>query len=408
MASSSSEDAIAERRPRQRSACVACNKAKRKCSRQSPACRRCRILKTRCSYLVQVVQSAIQSVDHALLTPDEINGALDDGSRNGEKLGLDLDPPWFLKPSYWVTHHPGSVDDVPGSERISFPMSGMAQFVADLRTWLDQWVQNNACPFLHPRLYGAQLPEPLQYAFGAWTTYRAASTPTSRTIALEMASNWAQKLLREQAIVESLGAGTAPLESQDHLARTQALLVLVVVCVFDGDIRASAQAETLLSSLVDWADELMSHSAAEVASYAAEQPPVFHGVLNEPQIKYLRSCGTATGTWRAWILSESIRRTWIVSVLTRSAFYIMRQGFASCPGIISFTGREGPWDATWPQGWLESLGRSSGAPVTVCLGSLDQLLDTAKPSEVDELTKTLLAYGRGSEAVGDWLASEMQ
>jgi hypothetical protein len=56
---------------------------------------------------------------------------------------------------------------------------------------------------------------------------------------------------------------------------------------------------------------------------------------------------------------------------------------------------------------MERLQESSTAKHPVFCRGLDRLLDEARPSAVDDFTRALLAYGRGLEAVEDWVASEV-
>ncbi|TLD04407.1 uncharacterized protein PgNI_12012 [Pyricularia grisea] len=401
-------------------ACAACNRSKRRCSRQSPTCRRCRVQNLVCVYPAAVppdrlphspqslTQSAAESPsdlsagEHARLNAGDSSffvphPAATVDQLSGENPNYDA-ASWFLNQSSWEIDHVHIGED----NRITYPDSGLECFLNQLRLWLDQWTRENHCPFVHPRLYGADISSHLQHALAAWQVYRAAASPTSRRIALRMATDWSGNLIRETSLAENLLGAAAIPNLMEQLARVQALLVFQVIGLFDGDVRARAHSEAILSTLATWADALLQTAATEVATNALDPDPTM--LLNQPSITQLRSDGTPSSAWRAWILSESIRRVWIVAALTEAAFLIMKQGFATCPGSIGFTGRSGIWEASSPAEWIANLTRQSRTRHPVFCRGLDRLLEEAGPSDVDEFTKALLAYGRGAEVLADWMS----
>ena len=142
------------------------------------------------------------------------------------------------------------------------------------------------------------------------------------------------------------------------------------------------------------------------ANVVSDRPLGPGELLNYPVIKDLRADGTPSGAWKAWILSESIRRTWSVATLSECAFLILKQGFAICPGSIAFTGSAQLWDAASPHEWVALCQKPSTTEIPVRSRGLLRLLDDASPSDVDDFTQTLLAYGSGSEKIEDRLSSE--
>ncbi|KAH6692591.1 hypothetical protein F5X68DRAFT_259220 [Plectosphaerella plurivora] len=391
-------------------ACAACSKSKRRCSKQHPVCRRCRHQNLHCIYPLTRMP-APQSPQSSNAAQSSLSLSTHGDSHTTSLLGIS--PPeshvsqvvnpaatsWFLEPSSWAIDH----EQIGEDDRITYPDSGLDHFIGRVRIWLDQWTSENHCAFVHRRLYGVDLPKSLQHAFAAWRVYRSATNTKSLRIALRMAADWSNDLVQEVAISESLlEAGETP-SLRDQLGRTQAMFVLQVIGLFDGDVRARASSEALLSTITKWADALLQTAMAAAASdqtYTSEEP------LNSPQINQLRSDGTVVSEWKAWILSESIRRLWITATLMEAAFLIWHQGSSVCPGSIGFTGRSGLWDASSPHSWQEHLQGSSTAKNPVFCRRLDRLIDEAKPSDVDEFTQALLTYGRGREDVEDWVASE--
>lgn len=327
-----------------------------------------------------------------------------------------LDDPWFLSHDSWQIYpSPGNADS------ISFLDSGLEYFIASVRRWLDQWLKEGHNVFIHPRLYGGngQLPDCLGDAYAAYTTYCSA-TSANKKVALRVAGGFAKRLVENQNLFDDLEAET--LDIQSHLSRTQALLVFQIIRLFDGDIRSRADAEADSSTLLKWSYQLM-HRAASVSSnidpgqrdsgddLSQQQPSPT--AKTYPHTLSLQSDGTVASTWRAWVLSESIRRTWIIATLTEAAYAILKHGFATCPGTISFTSRAGLWDATSPQQWLSRLGgdetgyralsEDHGFPLTCA--DVPGLLTEAQPDQIDDLTHKLIIYSVGCEEWNDWKES---
>lgn len=328
-----------------------------------------------------------------------------------------LDSPWFLNNDSWrIYPSPGNADS------ISFLDSGLEYFIASVRRWLDEWLNEGHNAFIHPRLYSGNghLPDCLGDAYAAYQTY-CSVTSSNKKVALRVVGNFAKRLVENQNLFDDLEAET--LDIQSHLGRTQALLVFQMIRLFDGDIRSRAEGEADSSTLIKWSYQLM-HRAASISSDAhsdrrdsgdnsSSPQPTIQPTKTYPHALSLRSDGTVASTWRAWILSESIRRTWIIATLTEAAYAILKHGLAACPGTISFTSRAGLWDATSPQQWLSRLGgdepgyralsEDHGFPLTCA--DVPGLLDEAQPDHIDDLTHKLIIYSVGCEEWNDWKES---
>jgi hypothetical protein len=287
---------------------------------------------------------------------------------------------------------------------ISYPDSGLDGFVDLLKSWFDQWTSLNHCPIIHSRLYGADLPETLQYAYSAYQTYRSSSNINKR-VALQIAGTFSRQIVADQSIYD--GLGVTALDIKAHLSRTQALLIFHLICLFDGDIRARAEAEATSATLTRWSDSLMQRAAMEVSSHLEYSPDSVpdESTAGLPHTNRLRPDGTLASQWSAWVLAESIRRVWITATLMEAAFLIKKQGSAACPGSIAFSGTNGLWDATSPHNWLQGLRAEGESRFPVHCEGLVGLLSSASPSEVDEFTHALLIYGSGTEVCEDWRAS---
>lgn len=127
-----------------------------------------------------------------------------------------------------------------------------------------------------------------------------------------------------------------------HLSRTQALIVYISICLFDGDINARARAEQGLDVLMPWGHQLIQ-SASSCNGF-----PEPWNILNsrnsvsgEPTpTTHLTPCldGNLDSFWRSWAYAESIRRTYLIVVLLVTIYSTLKTGWSGCPGGVTFTG----------------------------------------------------------------------
>lgn len=184
--------------------------------------------------------------------------------------------------------------------------------------------------------------------------------------------------------------GVVMLDSACHLARTQALLIYKIIRLFDGDIRARAQAEKHIDTLSLWARQMWQSANLALSSDHAEGP-------GDTQ---LRTDGTITSTWQAWIFSESIRRTYLAATLTEAVYLTLKQSWAPCPGGIVFSGGAGLWEAPSPTSWFNHYQQNLVNSVRCIDG--DKLFTIAKPSDVDEFCHATLIVSYGLERFDRW------
>lgn len=428
-------------------ACTACTKAKRKCTKQIPTCARCLEKGVDCTYPVPKVLvpldalldgdgggrlSAALSSLHTGQTSASASASrhiavpLSTGT-NTVSVSVSVSPsarmpeqlrnPWFLDRSQWnLDYSPSSASS------LAYVDSGLHNFIAKLKSWLRQWTETGSCAFIHARLYADELPEYLQYAYAACQTYQTAKSPQAKTTALQIARAWSKKLVQEQAIHERLNGpgpggdgGNIQIPVWESLCRTQALLVFQIIQLFDGDVRARAEAEASAVMLKSWAEELMQSAAEEVETLAASRhryepsdpdSPLGHGLDPLPGWRELRTSGTLTSTWYAWAYSESIRRTCLTAVLADGAFAILRQGWSLCPGSIIFSATAGMWEADSPSAWLATVRKGNPATYPFSCRAAHRLLTMAKAREVDDFTQALIAFGSGLETIQDWRAED--
>lgn len=97
-------------------------------------------------------------------------------------------------------------------------------------------------PFIHPRLYGSNLPKTLLAAFSAASAY-SARTPENKGWVFKLIADMAKDIHRE---------GERASTPAEKLARVQAMVVLDSMRMFDGDVTMRATSERELPQFMAW------------------------------------------------------------------------------------------------------------------------------------------------------------
>ncbi|PTB69722.1 hypothetical protein BBK36DRAFT_17098 [Trichoderma citrinoviride] len=409
--------------PPKRLACIACTRAKRKCSKQTPSCHRCAAKKVVCRYpaprvappydfvfsqdgAVSVIPIPDTADRHPLPTPPSQVGEQQQQqqqaeeqpqgqtelspSAHGARAAADsLKDPWFLSPSSWdIDHRHGPIPS-----QIYFSDEALTYFIDQLRGWLRQWTTEGHCPFIHQQLWRIHLPDNIQDAFTSLAAYNSKTPATEKTV-LRIIESRVNNLVDTQHASSVGDFGVIMLDPACHLARTQALLIYKIIRLFDGDIRARAQAEKNIDTLALWARQLWQSAGLALSSSSHKE------LSSGPVGTQLRTDGTLTSTWQAWIFSESIRRTYLAATLTEAVYLTLKQGWSPCPGGIVFSGGAGLWDATSPFAWVKRYQENAVNSIRCIDG--EQLFSSAKASDVDEFCQATMIVSYGLERFDRW------
>ncbi|KAH7317185.1 hypothetical protein B0I35DRAFT_434696 [Stachybotrys elegans] len=341
-----------------RRACTACTGAKRKCSKEIPSCRRCDQRGLQCLY---PPARALPSDSDASLQPSDIAAQ--------EQPHSQL-PHWFLAHDSWEIAHlpPQPIPELFGEETFS-------SYVATIQDWLRMWVTDDHCPFIHRYLYRVHMPRRVQDVYSTLSMY-VHKTPATEATARRIIEHRLQQLIEENAVESALELGSTTLV--DHLARVQALLVLLVICLFDGNIRLRAQGELHLATLLVWNDQMWQESTQEMQRDATLEP------------------------WRLWIFGESLRRTWLTASITYGVYIVMTQGYTWCPGGVYCTFGNKLWDAATAHDW-ES--RSESGRKRLFMQSLEVTeLFQEDPDVVDAFGHAIMLISSGVDKLQRWTA----
>ncbi|KAH7021469.1 uncharacterized protein B0I36DRAFT_334504 [Microdochium trichocladiopsis] len=353
-----------------RRACTACTGAKRKCSKQVPRCRRCDHRGLECFYPPARASAGEPHLEMPLPSAADVPLQPADISAQEQPPHPQV-PDWFLAPDSWEVAHlpPQPLPDLFGEETLS-------AYVTIIQSWLRMWVTDDHCPFIHRYLYRAHMPRRMQDAYTTISAYLH-KTPETEATVRRIIEHRLQQLMEENFVESSLELGSTILV--DHLARVQALLVLLVICLFDGSIRLRAQAELHLATLSAWNDQMWQVSTQEVRSNATLEP------------------------WRLWIFGESIRRTWLTTSIIHCVYITITQGYSWCPGGVYCTFGNELWDARTAHDWER---KSESGRKRLFMQSLDvmELFLEDDPDAVDAFGHAIMLITSGIDKVQRWTA----
>lgn len=389
---------VSDRKP----ACTACHKAKRKCDKTTPSCRRCLKQNINCHY-PPPKPSCFTPID----LPLDATG-VEDHLIDFESLGTDLElfslpynqlvsnsaetsvsglnaysGSWFLEPETFLIDH--SPIPIPAN----FKMSDLKAFVQRLQDWLKEWALTGKNSFIHAQLYQEKFPASIQIAFTTLSAYLHKTDATADMV-MRAVNDRAHELVTS---IKSIS--TDRMDVIDILAQTHALLIYQVVALLDGDLRSRSLAEErrgvfmdLLSAMHEKASTALRQSLLE-----AEFDDLSRAISTPVRIM--------NREWQSWIVSESVRRTWLLGTGFHACYEGLTRGETLCGGDLALTTREGLWDAEGAHAWsklciekdVRFVGRFRG-----------EWLFSVPPTEVDEFAKMMLEITFGRDRMAHWLS----
>ncbi|CEI67818.1 hypothetical protein FVEN_g9618 [Fusarium venenatum] len=340
----------------QRKACLTCAKAKRTCDKRTPICQRCAEKNLACQYpstrRYYRVNPASASQD--TLRSEWVALSTDITNKTGRQMDSNMmenhqvtplagrSPTvipvscgnWFLNVETWTIENVGATNCCinPSPTHMSICVKSWTTIVGG---WLCQWVKEGCNPFIHQQLYSdTGLPQCLQ---DAWTTLTAYMSKTAQNehITMQIVQDRANGLLQTQTPDDGSFMSVTSIPTLEHLVRVQALFIYQHIRLFDGSIRQRSLAEKEIQTLSTWCQQLWQSATLDASCEV--------GLLNHTGFNgaHDEECATNPGLWRAWILSESIRRTWLVCQSTMAAYLRERDGWNFSPGEIRFTACQG-------------------------------------------------------------------
>jgi hypothetical protein len=320
-------------RPSYRRACQACVKAKRKCDLQSPRCSRCTSRDIQCAYrghgtdIFTTPQMPSSLIIHPQ-THQTLPSTDSADSRTAIPFLEHLDTISFRRPSAFTARQFTEIDDfqtflqtLPLGSPLAADTNSVVvmrsrdtinHLIHTIKSYPAQFLQQFRTPFIHPRCYQDFLPRPIEDAFllcSAYSTRTPANTdPVFRIF--------------EHRVKDLIQTYQPSVTFSESLAYVQSLILIQIIQLFDGDIRLRATAEEHETTLIYWTAVLQGQIDDQML--VSSIPP------NE-----------------AWYISESARRTIIMSVMLRAIYDMVKTGFSEIPGTmehLSFTLESALWD----------------------------------------------------------------
>lgn len=403
-------------------ACRSCAVAKRRCGKQIPHCLRCRTRGIECTYPAAKPSSFVLCSQDTLSfaaesSPDwdtslqlsanspRTSGAGD--ARLSLALGLDLpgyfgpllddqfDSSWFASLEAWQVRLPTA------AQNPSF-ISNLKDFITTIFQWLAEWVEKGGNSFIHTALYRTRFPRCVQDAYTALTCYLH-KTAANEQIAFRIIEDRVKNLIAEYSnSLQDASSDTrpsTPLDPLEHIARVHALLIYQIIGLFNGDIRLRYLAETYIPVLNSWMQEMVQHAsqATSLGGYLASSTP--EQTPHESDLSY--SSRRENLLWHSWVLTESARRTWVVSSGVQAVFRAVQQKLVfPCQGGMMVTTRQGIWEAQSSLAWEKLCSEVDVGLVQVA--DIESLFTAVAPRDVNEFTKTILEVVFGKEKMERW------
>jgi hypothetical protein len=395
--------------------CVACSKAKRRCDKKSPACRRCSAKRQDCTYppanpscfvplhsppeaLSPELELLPISLD-SLLDPQALEwSAFDDDLQLSSFLaplgpGTELSVTestvhglygaWFLSPETWVVDHT-SIPLPP-----NFELSDLKGVFLLIQEWLKTWVVTGSNNFIHAKLYRDKFPACIQIAYTTLAAY-VNRGPGNTDMILRIVNERAKELV---GMIKATPARS--LDVFEHLAHVQALFVYQTIGLLDGDIRSRHLAEQRSPTFIRLLNDMLENASTGLPQLLAGWE------FDEIMTSQPDHSGAIKRVWHAWIVSESMRRTWLVGMALHAAYDGLKQGWTPCAGDIAFTGCAGLWAAPSADAWDKLCAETNVRPLhrfhAACL------FQDGDPDDVDNFGKTMLEITYGKERMQEWL-----
>ncbi|KAJ4272192.1 hypothetical protein NW762_000903 [Fusarium torreyae] len=147
-------------------------------------------------------------------------------------------------------------------------------------------------PFIHPRLYGSNLPRTMLAAFSAASAY-SARTLENRSWVYKLIADMAKDIHRE---------GERASTPAEKLARVQAMVVLDSMRMFDGDVTMRATSEREMPQLMAW---MLALKEMEEELSAGDELNAPCEIMDTPNFtftasRYLWEADSSVAFFRAW------------------------------------------------------------------------------------------------------------
>ncbi|KAJ4251546.1 hypothetical protein NW762_011536 [Fusarium torreyae] len=395
-------------------ACKACKASKRKCTKQQPKCQRCELRGFRCIYesspSMIIYQTTENTNDYSLLAEFQHDSLPWQGFEDHDSLALDhsqvslhrthpdtptsfslddLKSAWFLDPNSWKTV------PIEPSNRAHLTTDMIRALLYRTKDWFSEWTKSGSNMFIHPELYKDSLPESIGDAFTTLSAYLS-KTEGNSDMVFRIMEQKAEKL------VASEGTSERSRSTLNSISRVQALLSYCIIRLLDGDLRQRYRAEQNLQVLEEWTKEMI----LDASNTTSDGSLIVDNHLTGRSAQYstvpLLPCRYSPEQllWHAWILSESVRRTWCVSVGLLSGYELLKTEAGPCHGTLPITTRKGLWEAESAFVWTKMCAESNIG--FMCRNDHEKMIAEMSADEVDPFALCIMELDIGPDRMARW------
>ena len=274
----------------------------------------------------------------------------------------------------------------------------MRKYVTVLQSWFEDWATTDSSPLIHRCMYSTKFPACVQVAYATLNSY-IHRTPANTDTILQIVEDRAKDLIQEAGPVSDRVSVEDWMDGDDQnvdlfaqLTTLHALMVYQIIGLFDGDIRSRHVAEGQMAVQVSLASKLF-HFSAKSLSNAHTAATHLVDCLPTPSTHSQQQ-------WYLWILSESIRRIWLVAVSLPPIFSALQSGWAACPGGVMYTDRKGLWNAVNATEWERLCLKPNVASLRHF--ACGRLFEATDPMEIDEFGTTMLDMTFDGDLLEKW------
>jgi hypothetical protein len=295
---------------------------------------------------------------------------------------------WFASPETWtIDAAPESLTSNPGR----FTLVELQQLLKKVVHWLKEWIEHGSNPFIHQQLYRHRLPQSIQDAYLSLSAYFGKNISNEHLIF---------RIIEDR--VTRLVADGVPssdfFDALEYFARVQALLVYQCIGLYDGNIRLRHLAEQHIPVLEFWMVDLLQQiSRNPDCSESLFNPPQRQPSQMSPPVTHIPSEDLL---WYTYIITESVRRTWLVTAGVQGLYNLIQCGKGSCMGGTIFTSRSGFWEAKSAVAWEKRCCDVYAGLVR--LTEVDKMFALVPRKEICDFAKVVLQCTYGREQVERW------
>ncbi|KAF9875882.1 mnng and nitrosoguanidine resistance protein [Colletotrichum karsti] len=298
---------------------------------------------------------------------------------------------WFLLTTSWnIEYQNNPPSAIP-------PAAVFTNFVRGLQSWLTCYLRKGHNPFIHRHLYSDEnIPRCMQDAYAAIAVSQTI-TPDNEHVVDTASSTYVLDLLASHS---ASGQSFPLFSTRDHLARTQALLIHLLLSLFSPSIPRRAKAESLIDTLRLWARQLWESAALDATSSA------FHpNTLSIAEPNNEDAEEAVASLYRAFVLSESVRRTFLLTSIATGVYSSLQQTWKhACHGDVCITARAELWDANSSARWA-AVARKEDPLFLQSLNGYSLVERGVPAASVDEFARLLFTVMWGLEKVESWVIS---